>query len=181
MRYNIAYMQPHSMCAVALAGYVWKNYSIMKVAKANKEAIKLSSAEMQVEYRTPDGLFRMLGYKISDISVKADTEIKFNVAKSHGSLHCTIEINRASESSEVRLDHSEQHASGLKELFNVYDKSIVGRHINSLKYNTFDGTFENDYKRLRLSSDVLRGRGTPNSTFVRSQYTLDITRWPELI
>lgn len=168
------------MCAVALSGFVWNRWEIKERARISNEPIKLTSCEMRIEYRLPDGLFRNLGYKLSNISVTKNTEISFDIEKSHGSYHCTIKVSRSSEGSEINLYHSEHHATGLREKYNIYTKSVAGRHENSLKYGGFRGDFENNFERLCLRCEILRGRGTTNERFVDSTYTLDISRKPEL-
>ncbi len=174
-------MQPHSMCAVALAGYVWNKWEIKERARTSKDPIKLSSCEMKIEYRLPDGQFRNLGYRLSNISVEKNTKVSVDVAKSHGSLHCSVIVERTSEGSEINIYHSEHHASGLKEKFNIYTESVVGRHENSLKYGNYRGNFGNDFEKLVLACGILRDRGTSNARFIDSTYTLEMTSRPEII
>jgi len=167
------------MCAVALAGYVWSKWEIKERARLSKDPIELTPCEMRIEYRQPDGDYRNLGYKLTNISVTNATKVKVDISKSHGSLHCTVTVERTSESSEINIYHSEHHATSLREKFNIYTESVVGRHENSLKYGNFRGSFENKFERLVLTCGILRDRGTSNARFVDSTYTLEMTSRPE--
>ncbi len=174
-------MQPHSMCAVALAGYVWNKWEIKERARTSKDPIKLSSCEMKIEYRLPDGQFRNLGYKLSNISIEKNTKVTVDIEKSHGSLACKVIVERSSEGSEINIYHSEHHATGLKEKYNIYTESVDGRHENSLKYGKFKGNFGSDFEKLVLSCGIRRDIGSSSERFVDSTYTLELIRRPEVI
>lgn len=147
-------MQPHSMCAAALAGFMWNRPESLNVKKCN----------MSVEYRK-SGEYKMNTYELSDIRESADKrEITVFVMRGGGGIACQVAIRRnsAQEGSEVTMTHGQIHVSGLREVFNLYNKRIVsGMHYNSERYRNFAGEFrDSGRKKLWLRCEVKSSYGS---------------------
>lgn len=136
-------MQPHSMCAVAVAGYMW-NRPYRK---------SISRLSMDVEYRSEDK-FRNLVYDISNIQESSDQrEIKLSIVRAGGGLACTMLIRRSSaaEGSKVTMTHETTHVAGLREEYYLYKNTIQsGRHHNSRKYGDFSGSIDESRENLTM-------------------------------
>lgn len=163
MSYNIL-MQPHSMCAVALANYMWNRH----------DPTGISSAKMKIDYELRNRP-RTNAYRLDYIEEnKNSTEIKFYIMRDGGGIACQITISRSSpsEGSKVTMTHSQNHISGLKEEFYLYkNKAISGQHRNSLKYRNFDGESSHpERKKFTLRSEIKRGKD-----FIPIKYELEIT------
>lgn len=158
-------MQPHSMCAVALAGYVWNRPEIKQV----------SSGVMHVEYRK-DGTYKKNIYRLGNIHVSPDgREIKVRIIRDGGGISCEITIRRSSaqEGSEVTMTHGQIHVAGLREVYNLYKLKVAsGLHYNSERYRAFAGEFSSDRKKLRFVSEVKNRSGS----FVPVGYELELTQ-----
>lgn len=148
-------MQPHSMCGVALANYMWNA----------AEPTGLLSAVMRIEYKLRDRS-RALLYELTNIRENKDhTEIKAYVMRGGGGIACqlTLSRNSAQEGTEVNITHSQNHLSGLKESFKLYKNQVTqGRHRNSEKYKDFKGENNHpDKKKFVLDSEVKRKTDGP--------------------
>jgi hypothetical protein len=160
-------MQPHSMCAVALAKFYWNQPEPIVIK---------GDVTMQVRYQLPNGIYRMNEYRLSSIQESPDhRELKMYIMRSNGGLSCevTVRRNSTSEGAEVVLSHSVQHASGLREVFSLMKKKISsGIHYNSLLYGNFEGEGDNDHRdKLTMYTDFKNSKGGTT----RVQYTLEIT------
>ena len=146
-------MQPHSMCAVALAGYMWNRV----------EPVKVTNCSMEVEY-TVRGRYKKNVYRLSNIAVSSDNrEISFSVIRDGGGLACVIDIRRSSfsEGFEVTMTHRTTHISGLREVYNLYKNRVSGGfNYNSRKYGGFKGTLSSDRKTVELECEVRRDNGS---------------------
>lgn len=152
-------MQPHSMCALALANLVWN--------QGYGDSIAFS--RILVEYQTPKGTYKKNYYDLNQIKVDGD---KFSVAikRSGGGLACTMDVKKNS-SDEVEMTHRTQHIAGLMERFTLDKKRIrKGDHRNSRKYNTFAGDITQD-TNIELVCDVL---SLQQKKFIKIPYTLSI-------
>lgn len=157
-------MQPHSMCALALATYVWNRPQRMEV----------TSATMDVEYRQ-HGLYKLNRYELSNFVQCTDgTDFRVKVMRSGGGLSCDVTVRRQSltEGAQVEMTHSQQHTAGLREVFNLSKGRIAnGRHYNSQRYGAFAGeVIHPERKRLRLYCDVK----LKNGNFLKVPYELEI-------
>lgn len=147
-------MQPHSMCAVALSSYIWNRPVPEFVARAR----------MDVEYRNKYGEYRMNKYELEVTSrQKDDREFNVYVIRAGGGISCTLTVRRNStqEGAEVTMTHSQQHVSGLREVYRLMKKEITGGlHYNSEKYGAFKGWVTNpDNKKMDFMSEVKNDRG----------------------
>ncbi|MFH1967271.1 MAG: hypothetical protein ABIJ03_02070 [Patescibacteria group bacterium] len=143
-------MQPHSACAIAFANYVWSGVEKLE-----------SSYNGRVELSFHDGRVKTLIYKLSDFQIKENgNTIVLNIAR--GS-YCKVTVNRhGGEGSTVDLEHSEQHASGLREEYVQFKGKVTsGRHYNSLKYLGFAGEqmSKSDPKKMRIYSNIKAKNG----------------------
>jgi hypothetical protein len=143
-------MQPHSMCAVALVGFMW----------STSTPVKVSSSGMRVVY-TKQGAYASHSYDLSNISESADRrELRVSIMRSGGGLACTVNVRRSSleEGCEVTITHDTQHVAGLREVFNLYRVRVSnGMSYNSMLYKGFSGEFQTlDRVKLNLTCDVKR-------------------------
>lgn len=147
-------MQPHSMCAVALAGFMWNR----------PVKVPLTSVAMKVEY-TYQGVYKYNHYTLSDITESTDQrELSVRIMRSSGDISCTVRLRRSSaqEGSEVTMTHDQNHVSGLREVYNLYKEKVAnGMHYNSMKYRDFRGEFtDSSRKKLRLVCAVKQSDGS---------------------
>lgn len=159
-------MQPHSMAAVALAGYMWNSHSNPVVSKC----------VMRVEYRR-DGDYVSHSYDLTNVQESSDKrELKVSIMRSGGGLACTINLRRSSlqEGCEITMTHETIHVSGLREVFNLYKMRIAnGMHYNSQRYRAFEGDYQSsDRKKLTLTCEVK----TRHGNFVPVRYELERTQ-----
>ena len=157
-------MQPHSMCAVALANYMWNKYAPTGV----------NSMVMRIDYQLK-GRYKTNIYRLGYIEENANrTEIKFYVIRDGGGISCQITMTRPSpiEGARVTMTHSQNHISGLREEFNLRPNCVYqGQHFNSLKYRNFAGSSTHpERKKFILESEINRG-----NYFVPVRYELEIT------
>jgi|GEM_PF-1764412 hypothetical protein len=143
-------MQPHSACAIAFANYVWSSEPKLE-----------SSYTGRVELKFHSGKTKSLVYKLSDIEIKENgNTIVLNTARGG---YCKVTVRRfGGEASKVVLEHSEQHASGLREEYmQLNGKVMGGMHHNSLKYKGFAGEqmSKSDPKKMRIISNRKAGDG----------------------
>lgn len=164
-------MQPHSLSALAVGQQVFgENYG---------EKIP-DSAEVQIDWRTPEGKTRSIFHYISAIEIsKQDrhgyiTELRVSVRTTDGT-PCTLTIRRLTDGpfkqgEKVVATHSVQHVAGLEERYEIDRRSIRGEHYNSRKYGRFLCTSANE------SSFVLncQVRSGSNGNFVNIPYTVKI-------
>lgn len=145
-------MQPHSMCAVALAGYMWNR----------PETKKINECSMEVEYRK-DGQYKKNVYRLSRITLSPDDrEINVHILRDGGGISCTITIRRSSvvEGSQVTMTHSQNHVAGLREVYNLYKHNVAsGFNYNSERYKAFRGTISSDREKVVLDCEVKRSNG----------------------
>lgn len=163
-------MQPHSMCAVALAHYFWNS----------PEKVTVDRCRMRVEYRDHNDRTRNLYYLITNVSEDKDgRRFSMNIVRDGGGIDCTITVSRnsTSEGAEVTMTHYPEHHAGLTEIFSLYKKQIrSGRHRNSKKYKNFEGSAPR-LDHVKLYCDLLR----PNGSTTTSEYTLDVMQMsPEM-
>lgn len=159
-------MQPHSMCAVALANYVWNSATWMELEKV----------QMRVDYKDRYGASKFNIYELWNIQRdRDDREMRVQIMRGGGGINCTITLRRNTpqEGAEVTMTHSEQHIAGLREVFYLYKEKISsGKHYNSLKYGDFEGYNNHpDRRRIALYCDLRMSA----HTFVRIKYELEIT------
>lgn len=159
-------MQPHSMCALGMAGYVW----------GGVEVPCPSSASMKVIYQDKYHYYKTNVYYLSNIKEDDDHKrMSVDIVRGGGGIACTITITRrsAEEGAEIEMTHSQQHVSGLREVSRISHTQVSeGRHYNSMKYGDFSGKFtQSDRKRMQLMCDIKRDDGS----FMSVQYTLEIT------
>ena len=159
-------MQPHSMCALALAGYVWNCY----------DSSAISKCVMRVEYRR-DGEYVSHSYDLTNVRESNDRrELKVQIMRSGGGLSCVMNIRRSStqEGSEITMTHETIHISGLREVFNLYKMRISnGMHYNSARYRAYGGEFQtSDRKKLDFTCEVK----TSSGSFVPVRYMLERTQ-----
>lgn len=156
--YNVIYktgetMQPHSMCAVALAGYVWNR----------PEPKKIKSCSMEVEYKS-NGLYKKNIYRLSNISISSDDrEMDVHIIRDGGGISCTMNIRRSSKSegSQVTMTHGQIHVAGLREVYNLYKNNISGgMHYNSQRYKGFKGTISASREKVVLDCEVIQKNGS---------------------
>jgi hypothetical protein len=138
-------MQPHSISALAVAKHVFANNYGEKIPK---------SAEVQIDWTTPEGRSRSIFHFISAIEIsKTDshgyiTELKVSVRTTDGT-SCTLTIRRQSDGAfkqgeKLVATHSVQHVAGLEEQYELGRKFIRGVHRNSRKYGNFVCTDANE-------------------------------------
>lgn len=155
-------MQPHSMCAVSLANYIWNNYQRQPE----------SEFRMTVDYRNHHGNYRSLKYRLFNVRVSPDNlELKMNIQRDGGGIDCEVTCRRSSvrEGAEVTQTHGQQHVAGLREVYNLYRGKVMnGTHYGSRKYKSFRGETpaKSDPKTLHLHTDVKR----PDGSFVEVFY-----------
>jgi hypothetical protein len=158
-------MQPHSMCAVALAHYIWNN----------PDSVTVKDCAMRVEYRDHHDHFRNLYYRISNVrQEKDDREFKMDIVRDGGGVNCVMIISRNSttEGAEVTIKHDPEHISGLVEIFNLYKNKVSsGRHRNSRKYAGFEGHMKY-LDRMTMYCDLVRSNGSTTT----STYNLEIVQ-----
>lgn len=157
-------MQPHSMCAVALANFMWNRYS----------PTGLKSAIMNVEYYSTSGKYKLNKYDLNYIEESSDRKtLKVYVMRSGGGIACQITLTRPTveEGAEITMQHSQIHISGLREIYKLYKNKIVqGRHRNSERYRNFAGqSYHPDRKTFRLYSEI---KNKETGYFVPIQYDL---------
>lgn len=160
-------MQPHSQCAVALAGFIWNNRSDEKVV----------GADFKVWWQDLSGQYNQHVYNMKFIS-ESDDKLSFSVMTQRdggGTDPCTIQLWRKSpeEGSLITMYHQTNHVSGLREEFNLYRLAVSnGMHYNSQKYRAFHGGFRTDnWKDLDLISEIKRS----DDTFAEVRYQIERT------
>ncbi len=139
-------MQPHSICAIMLSHYIWNS------ADRNE----ITGGQIAIEYRSRHDLTLNKYYKFDRVELSSDrTEIKAYFSHMQGSTACEVKAIRSSmsEGSRVDLYHSEQHASGLREEYNLYKNQLSGSHRNSLKYRNFSARMDRR-EDMRFVSEV---------------------------
>lgn len=147
--HNTRTMQPHSMAALSLAGFVWNNpYKVVK-----------SSARAEVEYRKRADELKTNYYDLSGITLSSDKRtLTVTIGRVIKGAPCTITIRRNTDDvpCKVTMSHSQQHAADLREEFRLTPSQIQdGRHYNSYIYREFRGKFTvDDCSRSDLSCEV---------------------------
>jgi len=140
-------MQPHSMCAVALSNYIWY---------ANGQAGV--DYRVTVEFRRHDGTYRNLKYRCTPSLSTDKSRLDIFIIRDGGGIACTITLDkRGAEGSEVSSSHSQQHVSGLREVYNLYKGKVKnGMHYNSLMYKGFEGELitQADPKKMTMKTEV---------------------------
>ncbi|MBD3279419.1 MAG: hypothetical protein GF390_01765 [Candidatus Pacebacteria bacterium] len=158
-------MQPHSMCALALASYYW-NLS---------QPATITGCTMSVDYQTKGGKYKSNKYILSNIQESTDRrELKVHIMRGGGGIACTITIRRNTlqVGASVVMTHSQQHIAGLREEFRLMRKSIVnGQHYNSRKYRRFEGEAHADGRAMTLRCEIKKDDGS----FTTVPYSLKIT------
>jgi len=154
------------MCALAVAHYVW-NDPYHQVPK---------SMMMNVEYRNRYGEYKLNKYELSDIRESSDKrELSAYIIRGGGGISCTITIRRNTtlEGAELEMSHSQNHVSGLREVYGLMKEKIIqGRHYNSLMYRNFEAEQVGpERKKLKLRTEV---KQTDNQ-FKTAEYDLEIT------
>lgn len=161
-------MQPHSMCAVALAGYVWNR----------PEPKHVTSCVMGVEYKR-DGTYRKNIYRLSNILTSPDNrEMRVHIVRDGGGISCEITLRRSStqEGSEVTMTHGQIHVSGLREVYNLYKNKVSsGMHYNSERYRNFKGDVSSNRKKMQLWCEVKNRYGN----FITVLYELELQQVAE--
>lgn len=162
-------MQPHSMCALAMARCLWNHPEQIKVE---------GSVHIEVEYQSAKGTYKNNHYRISDIRESSDRrELQMYIIRSSGGISCTMTVRRSStsEGAEVVLYHSQQHLAGLRETFRLMKKRITeGSHNKtSQKYENFEGE-SNYHDRLTLYCELKKPKG---DGVVTVPYNLKINRF----
>lgn len=158
-------MQPHSMCTVALANFVWNQH--------NHPIPELCTA--RVEYRDRYGKYKTNVYRLYNIIVHPDmTYIRVSILRDGGGLACTMHARRPShsEGNRVTQEHDTQHIHGLREEYYLYKSSVKsGRHVNSGRYRNFEGDLrKEDRKKMSLYCEIKREDGS----FFYSKYELQL-------
>lgn len=157
-------MQPHSMCAVALTGYLWNNYD---------KTIE-SKYTMRVEYYNRYGDYVSHSYDLTDVKESSDKhELKIRIMRSGGGLACVVRVRRnsLSEGCKVEMEHETIHISGLREEYKLYKTDVSeGRHYNSMRYRRFAGHFGSEKKKLSLVCEIKRDDGS----YYSAAYKLEI-------
>ncbi len=158
-------MQPHSMCAVALANYMWN--------RPERRLVK--SCYMDVEYYTTDGKYKLNKYDLTHIEESDDRRtLKVYIMRSGGGISCQITLMRSSveEGGEITMTHSQNHVSGLREVYKLYKNKLQnGMHYNSERYRNFKGeSYHPERKTFHLESEVR----IKNDIFVWKTYDLRI-------
>lgn len=159
-------MQPHSMCAVAVANYVWNAH----------EKITATNYEVKVEYIHRRGEFKTNIYRLSGFKEESDRKaFSVYIIRAGGGIACTIYARRNStqEGSKIEMTHSQNHTSGLREEYELWKKNIkYGRHYNSSLYRDFEGeSITDDRKRINFNCDV---KQIDNKTFKKVNYEITI-------
>lgn len=159
-------MQPHSMCAVAIAGYIWNSHKKQKVLKC----------VMSVEYRDRYRKLKVNIYDLTDIEEgDKGRELKFRIMRSGGGLACKVLARRIShsEGTKVVMTHETIHIAGLREEYKLYTMEVrEGRHYNSIRYGEFSGFFGAGRESLSLKCDIKNDEGY----FVTTDYKLKMTQ-----
>lgn len=148
-------MQPHSMCTLALANFVWNRPKDQQVLIGN------SKINMKVDYislpGSPDERSRTLYYDLYNYEETTDRyEFKVNIVRASGGINCQMRVWRDSlgEPQTVKMTHGQQHAAGLMEEFRMYRRSLKGHHHNSKRYTSFSGDIDRR-EEITLSCGVL--------------------------
>lgn len=142
-------MQPHSMAALGLAGFVWNNpYKEIK-----------SSARAEVEYRKRADELKTNYYDLSGITLSSDNRtLTVTIGRVIKGAPCTITIRRDTDDvpCKVTMTHSPQHVADLREEFRLTRSQIQdGRHYNSYIYREYNGKFTvDDCSRSDLSCEM---------------------------
>ncbi len=155
------------MCAVALAHYIWNS----------SYQLKINRCVVNVEYRNRFGEYRLNKYELSYFNEKPDRrEFSVYVIRAGGGISCTLTVRRntVQEGSEVELVHSQNHLSGLREVFRLLKSRIAeGRHYNSLLYKNFEGENAHPERtKIRLKTEVRQ----KNGVFVQVPYEVELTQ-----
>jgi hypothetical protein len=158
-------MQPHSIVIVGLTHYIW-----------NATPIRLSmpKTEVVVEYKHRQGHYEKKYYSLTDIKIDPKGREITTRLELKGKDPCEVTARRNSDykGAEVELFHGVQHASGLREIYNLYEKKLSGRHERSLLYNKFEGrqSSDSDPTRFVIETDVKM----PDGNFQRIHYDIKI-------
>ncbi|MEO8581172.1 MAG: hypothetical protein ABI425_01175 [Patescibacteria group bacterium] len=132
-------MQPHSMSALAVANYVF--------AFGFGQKLPPRGAQVEIEYKTPDGKTKAIYHTISQIegvgAIPYISLVKVGVRTTYGEL-CTVTVRRKStglfkSGEELIATHSVQHVAGLEEHYYPDRKKVSGFHRNSYRYRNFGG------------------------------------------
>ncbi len=157
-------MQPHSMCAVALAGHMWNRYDRLQVSRCRMNVwYEKNKERMQNKY------------ELSQIE-ETDNRLtlKVYIMRGGGGLACMVKIQRNSplEGVRVQMTHLQMHVAGLWEEFTLYkDRITNGEHHNSRRYRRFSGEFmDEERKKLRLYCEVKQ----ENGSYISLPYYLEI-------
>lgn len=158
-------MQPHSMCALAMANIIWNSYDESEV----------SSAKMDVSYRNKYNEYKTNKYELSNIRIISDREFTVLILRGGGGISCTMTVRRKKleEGTDVEMTHSQNHVSGLREVFRLSKNKIgSGLHYNSMKYRCFAGEGSHpERKALNLVCEIKKDDGK----FFTAKYELTVT------
>lgn len=159
-------MQPHSMCAAALVGYIWNSHDNPKISKC----------VMSVEYRNRFGEYKNNSYDLTDVEQSSDgRELKIRIMRSGGGLACKVVARRSStsEGSKIAMTHETIHVSGLREEFKLYSMDVSeGMHYNSMRYRRFAGHFGAARESLNLVCEIKRD----DDSYYSAAYKLTMTQ-----
>lgn len=154
------------MCALAAANLVWNTHEDMS---------GLSMVKMDVSYVDKYGKYKTNKYELSNFQFKDEREFSVMIIRGGGGIACTMSIRRrsAEEGSEVEMTHSQNHVSGLREVFSLSKNKIKGgRHYNSKMYRCFEGEGHHpERKGMNLICEIKR----PTGNFGNSKYELSVT------
>lgn len=157
------------MCVLFVCDFYWN---------APEKIVIKGDVTIRVEYQEVSGAYKFNEYRVSNIYETSDKlQLTMYVIRSSGGISCEITARRnsTSEGAEVTMTHSQQHVSGLREVFRLMKKEVInGMHYNSEKYNRYEGRNMTDSsypRKLRLYSEVKRADGT----FISLPYDLEIT------
>jgi len=110
-------------------------------------------------------------YKVEDVRVRDRKSVARIIANDGAS--CTLSVDLTGTT--FYFQHSEEHASGLREEVTMYPSSISGRHYNSLKYKNFGGSVnQNNLTHLDFQCEVK----TESGSFKSVPYKLDLFGLP---
>lgn len=160
-------MQPHSMCAVALANYVWNSPYFMG---------HVEGANMNVSYQNSEGKYRLMKYELSGFNLEKDNRtFSVFILRGGGGISCKITATRgtAEVGAKVSMTHSQNHVSGLREEYTLNAKEIAnGRHYNSQRYRNFSGENAHpDRLKLKMRCEVR----VEKERYITIPYELEIT------
>lgn len=160
-------MQPHSMCALAMANILWNTPEDMS---------GVSGARMDVSYKDKYDKYRLNKYELSNVRISPDNrEFTVLILRAGGGISCSITVRRKTteQGTGVEMRHSENHISGLREEFTLYKNKIGGgMHYNSMKYRCFAGEGNHpDRKAMNLSCEIKKDDGK----FFTAKYELTVT------